>query len=129
MVLYEVFIYLRKYSISLNDQNTLNDKFTDSYTFQLYKDAYLIISWNPFCFIFNFLSNFIKICVKLKIIETKKVFKILTLLSANLGGLKKDEKFCEKDAMWQTVPEMKNDAYKFSFALKQLLPVFSHKMS
>lgn len=60
---------------------------------------------------------------------TKKVFKVLTLLSANLGGLKKDEKFCEKDAMWQTVPEMKNDAYKFSFALKQLLPVFSHKMS
>ena len=35
VVLYEVLIYLRKYSISLKDQNTLNDKFTEGYTFQL----------------------------------------------------------------------------------------------
>ena len=60
---------------------------------------------------------------------TKKVLKVLTLVSANLGELKKDEKLCEKDAMWQTVPEMKNYAYKFTFALKQLLPIFSHKMA
>ena len=30
---------------------------------------------------------------------TKKVLKVLTLVSANLGELKKDEKLCEKDAM------------------------------
>lgn len=51
-------------------------------------------------------------------IGTKKVFKVLTRLLINPGELKKDEKFCEKDAMWQIVPEMKNDAYKFTFALK-----------
>lgn len=30
---------------------------------------------------------------------TKKVFKVLTRLLINPGELKKDEKFCEKDAM------------------------------
>lgn len=39
--------------------------------------------------------------------ETKKVFKVLTILSVNLGDLKKDKKFCKKDAMWQTVTDEK----------------------